>query len=378
MAASLPDPMLRLSVDNLPVEGPMRFSLDDDFMTMRSIAVEQTFVSQSKRQARHNRLVREAERARVGRDSDLARLRRNTAVAWLDRYFQFQWLDLLRHQKDEAALQVEAADAAFRAGKGAQGALFLARTQVAEIENRIREAEANLQGMTHDLQRWVGAIALRPPGVAPNLNELPDAIRMLERTIDGHPDLALFAAMESQALAEAEVARQEKRLDWTLEVMYSLRGSEFGDMVSIGVAMPLQWNQANRQDRQVTASEAKAAELRAEREEAKREALALLQRKVAVWRGSRDRLRHYETAVLPLANARYRSLLSAYRGGGSVLGEVVEARRMELDQQAERLKLERETALLWAELTYQFADGGTALDDSADLVRNGPDGEDGR
>src|SRR5918993_5697900 len=35
-AAQLPDPMLKFGVNNLPIEGPDRFSLTRDFMTMQS------------------------------------------------------------------------------------------------------------------------------------------------------------------------------------------------------------------------------------------------------------------------------------------------------------------------------------------------------
>ena len=44
-AGQLPDPMLKLGIDNLPVEGPDRWSLTRDFMTMRRIGIEQQWVS---------------------------------------------------------------------------------------------------------------------------------------------------------------------------------------------------------------------------------------------------------------------------------------------------------------------------------------------
>lgn len=34
-AGQLPDPMLKAGVDNLPVNGPQRFTIGQDFMTMR-------------------------------------------------------------------------------------------------------------------------------------------------------------------------------------------------------------------------------------------------------------------------------------------------------------------------------------------------------
>ena len=62
-AGRLPDPVLRLSLDNVPVEGPMRYSTTADFMTMRSFGVMQTFVGSDKRQARSIRFAREADAA---------------------------------------------------------------------------------------------------------------------------------------------------------------------------------------------------------------------------------------------------------------------------------------------------------------------------
>ena len=40
-AGQLPDPMLKAGVDNLPVNGPQRFTIGQDFMTMRRIGIEQ-------------------------------------------------------------------------------------------------------------------------------------------------------------------------------------------------------------------------------------------------------------------------------------------------------------------------------------------------
>src|SRR5258708_16154096 len=42
-AGQLPDPVLRLGVDNLPVNGPDRFTPTADFMTMRPLHVIQEF-----------------------------------------------------------------------------------------------------------------------------------------------------------------------------------------------------------------------------------------------------------------------------------------------------------------------------------------------
>ncbi|WP_198391831.1 TolC family protein, partial [Burkholderia ubonensis] len=51
-AGQLPDPMLKAGIDNLPVNGPQRFTIGQDFMTMRRIGIEQEWVSGEKRRLR--------------------------------------------------------------------------------------------------------------------------------------------------------------------------------------------------------------------------------------------------------------------------------------------------------------------------------------
>ena len=359
-AERLPDPMLRLSVDNLPVDGPMRFSLTDDFMTMRSVGLTQTFTRADKRRARAARFEREADSAQAARAMQLAELRRGTALAWFDRYYQQQMVALLSKQRDEAALQIEAADAAYRAGRGAQADVFMARSGVARIEDRIREAQAREANAATQLARWVGELAAAPLGDPPPISTTRLAAHRLEHELARHPDIALMASKEAVALAAAEVARQDKRVDWTASLMYSQRGEAFSNMVSVGVSVPLQWDQKNRQDRELAARLAKAEQARAEREEMTRAHLAETERWLATWRSNLARLADYDATLVPLAAERTRAALAAYRGGRGDLAGVLEARRMEIDTRVERLRIEMETAGLWVELEYLIpAEGET-------------------
>src|SRR5438128_1439803 len=49
-AGQLPDPVLKLGVDNLPISGSDQFSLTRDFMTMRRIGVMQELTRGEKRE----------------------------------------------------------------------------------------------------------------------------------------------------------------------------------------------------------------------------------------------------------------------------------------------------------------------------------------
>lgn len=351
-AGQLPDPMLQLSADNLPVNGPMAFSLTGEFVTRRSIGFSQTFTGDNKRRARANVFERKADKAQISKVLTLTELRQNTALAWFDVYYQQQMLTLLTRQQQEANLQVEAAEAAYRAGSGPQSDIFLARTTVADIQDRIYQVQARLENARTTLTRWVGDIANLSLGAPPNISESSLGTQHLTHQINAHPDIAVMRAEEAVAFAEAEVARQEKRADWTWSVMYSERGSDFSDLISIGVSVPLQWNQESRQDRVVAAKLAQADQVRAEREEMTREHIAETLRWLDTWKSNLVRLSDYETALIPLASQHTEAALAEYRGGKGELASVLDARKMEIATRIEKLRIEMETAALWATLEY--------------------------
>lgn len=356
-AGQPPDPVLTAGFNNLPINGPDDFSLTRDFMTMRSIGLMRELTRHDKRDARAARFASEAEAAEAGATLALANLQRETAVAWLDRHYQERMRGVLVEQRDEAVLQIEAAHLAYRSGLGSQGDVFAARSSVVTIEDRIAEIDRNIDVATTHLERWIGAAASRPLADPPATDVVPLHAADLDAQIAHHPQLVLMVKQEEMARADAELARANKRSDWNIEVVYSQRGPDFSDMMSLNVSKPLQWRERNKQSRELTAQLAIAAQVRAEREEETRvhaaEARVLLQ----TWQSNRDRLGRYTDSLVPLAGERTRAATAAYRGGTGSLSEVLESRVGEIETRLDRLLLEMETARFWAKLTYLLPAG---------------------
>ena len=369
-AGQLPDPMLELSVNNLPVNGPMAYSLTEDFMTSRNIGISQTYTREAKRHARANVFERKADKAQITKKLTLTEIRQNTALAWFDVYYQQQMLELLTRQQQEASLQVQAAEAAYRGSTGPQSDIFLARSTVAEIQDRIYQAQARLDNAKTTLSRWVGDINNISLHAAPDITQSPLDTQHLYHQVSEHPDIAVLKAEEAVAMAEAKAARQEKQADWTWSVMYGERSSGFSDMISIGVSVPLQWNQENRQDRVVAAKLAQADQVRAEREEMTREHIAETARWLDTWKSNLVRLSDYEAALIPLANQRTNAVVAEYRGGKGKLVTVLDARKMEIATRIEKLRIEMETAALWATLEYLILPDSAVIPSSRTMEFN--------
>ena len=229
-AGQLPDPVLKFGINNLPINGEDRFSLTRDFMTMRSVGVMQEFTREDKRRARTVRFEREAETAETNRALTSTSIRRSTAVAWLDRFYQERMVELLLRQRNEAKLQIEATEAAYRGGRGTQSDVFAARSAVAQIEDNIAMSERQVLTAKSQLARWVGAAAEQSLSELPTVDVVPLQEAHLETQLQHHPQIAVMARQEEMALADVTLARANKKADWNAEVMFSQRGPAYSNM----------------------------------------------------------------------------------------------------------------------------------------------------
>ena len=351
-AGQLPDPTLKFGVENLPVNGPDAYSLTSDFMTMRRIGVMQEFTRGEKRQLRAERLEREADRTLAEKSATLATIQRDTALAWLDRYYAEAMAAQVAELIAASRLEIEAADSAYRSGRGGQADVFAARSAVVALEDRSSEIGRRIRTAKTALGRWVGDAANAQLAGKPDIDTVRLDARALETELAQHPQISLLARQAEIAETEARLAQANRKADWSLEVMYSQRGSAYSNMVSVGVAIPLQWDQKGRQDRELAAKLAMADQAGAQREEALRAYAGEVRGQIEEWENGRERRARFERELLPLARDRTQAVLAAYRGGKGSLNDVLAARRNEIEVRIQALQLETDTARLWAQLNF--------------------------
>ncbi len=352
VARQLPDPVLRLSFDNVTVEGLERWSWRHEPMTMASIGLMQTLTREDKREARAVRFQQEVALAEAGQLERLTGLQRDTALAWLERYYRGRMVLLLRQQHTSIAQLLEATETAYRAGRNLQADVLMARLGVARVDDRIREAEIFLRLSETALLRWTGIDVSIPLGPLPSFSVTRLQTTDLEHELLRHPELLLLAEQATAAGAEVELARENRREDWSVELTISQRGPGFGSMVSLGFSRPLQLWQANKQERELVARLAQAESVSREHAELLREYHAMVQSWLQHWLGNLERLSSYGSTLIPLAENQAAAALSAYGSGNATLSAVFEARRAEIDVRLEHLALEMDTATLWARLEY--------------------------
>lgn len=350
-ARELPDPKLKFGIDNLPADGPDRYSLTRDFMTMRKIGVAQEFIRDEKREIKGRRAENELQREQAMLGDARAALRRDVAQAWIERYFAERMAKIVDEQYAETDLQRESLQAGLRAGRTQAADLLAVQVSLHSLLDRRAEYQRQATRATAMLSRWLGAESARPLAALPD-RLLPAQHRDVATHAENHPHLRTLERQIDVARNDAALARAANKPDWGLEVAYAQRGPQYSNMLSVQVSIDLPLFQAKRQDRSVAAKMAQVEQARALREDALRQHLAEAQASWADWETATARLQRFDNTLLPLSRERTQLALAAYRGGQGPLTSALEARRVEIELRLQQLQLAAEQGRAYAQLLY--------------------------
>ena len=351
-ASQLPDPTLKLGIDNLPIQGANRWSLNREEMTMRRVGLMQEITNSEKRQSKSALYLREADKNQATKTLAAAGVKRDSGFAWLEQYYLRKMRTLVEAQMEHANHEVTAIETAYRAGRGNQADIFLARGEKFNLENRLSELRTRVNKSQILLARWVGDEVERNLAERTPVVEFELTTTQIETRIAAHAQLRVLEQQEAISQAQIQLATANKKADWSVELTLQQRGSAYGNMISVGLSRPLQWDQAKRQDRELAARIANLEADQAMRQEAQREMNATAQAVFIAWKNSRERLQNFQETQLSLSQDRVTASLAAYRGAKMTLNELMMARRNALEVGLQQLQLEWDTAKLELELDY--------------------------
>jgi outer membrane protein TolC len=349
-AGRLPDPSLTFGVSNYPVTGSGAYSLRSDTMTMRTIGATQAIPSRASREAARDLASARIDASVAGRTAIVQEVRERIADAWIGLWATQRKRALLDALREESALAVKLTQARLRGGQGSATDALAARAEAAALENRIAGADAELAAAQASLQRWLDA-PVPTLADAPDFDRLPVSPAELQSAIDQQAPLQAWQAREQLAQAELDQARAAKHPDWSVSASYGRRVAGLSDMamVQVGVSLPLFTR--NRQDRGISARQARRDAVAFAHEDARRAQHEAVARAVATWRGWGEQLARYRDTLLPLDRDRTRTALAAYRGGDS-LQPWLDAQRDAIERRLAYVDALSAHARAWAALAY--------------------------
>ena len=355
-AGRLPDPELILGVDNLPIEGADAYSVGADFMTMRKVGVMQSFPNSRKRAWQRERAAATVALARTQSLTTRLEVARSAADAWITVHVAEAVLKKLQLLEPEVHMQAEAARSALASGRGSSVDAIAAKAATNEWADRILIAKRELIEARAELVRWIGDKAQQPIAPPPSFKKLPQPREQLLASLQHHAVLSQFDAQLAVARSEIEVARAEKRPDWSVQLAYAKRSAPFDDMASVEFRMDLPLFRGTRQDPVIRARRAELSQIQAERDVQLSRHRAEVLNELAAWDSARERIELYELERLPLARLQSQTALAGFQAGTITLAQVLASQVSEIEVQLAYAQLTQELGRAWTFLRYLDAE----------------------
>ena len=351
-AGELPDPKLKLGIENLPLTGQDRYRYDRDFMTSRIIGLSQEFPNAAKREARTLRAERMRDLESAAVQASRASLQRDVAAAWLELHFAGRARAALEGLGRQIELQSGAAPSALARGRQNAADAFMLRQAVEEVNDRLIEQERAIAKARFGLTALIGDAAARPLAEPPDMTGVPQPVEALLSRLTEQPQLRVLERREALARAEVDMARSERRTDWMLEVEYGQRRPYFDNMLSVMLSFDLPLRREGRQDRDIASRLSELEQARAMQEDARRMREAEVRGWIADLQTAERRIGRFERVLLPLARERSAAAQAAYRGGRGELGPVLDAERALAEAELGLVQMLAERAKAWANLAF--------------------------
>ena len=346
-AGRLPDPQLVLGALNVPTD---TWKLNQEDMTMTMIGLRQSFPPGDTLALRSRRAEKELTREEAKIEAERRNLLKQVRQAWLELYFQEESLRRLQESRRLQNKQFEAAEGRYRAAADMQQVVIRARQAVARVNEREPMLKAQIARTRALLGRWIGSAATLP---------LPDVLPVLpassmDFSSARHPEWLASEAMLEGARLEVDMARQDYKPAWMLDVSYGLRrampdGSERPNMATAMVTLDLPVFRAKRQDRRLAEKQAMESGARFESEDKRRELEAMHQSMRAEYEALAERARIFEEQLLPAIRRESQVTIAGFARDQT---EYRDAQMKLIDAELEYTRVRVDLAKTQAELLY--------------------------
>ena len=353
VAAALPEPTLRLGVNNFPLESG---GFSTEGMTQAAVTYRQAFPAGRTRSLGAEKFGLLSDELGATAAARARSVRTAAQTAWLEMYFLGRADALIRESRPFFADLAEITRSLYAVGRKTQQDVLRAELELSRLDDRLIDIERQRARARSALAEWIGNEAHRP--LAPNFpdwSSLPP-LEALQQGLAAHPALRAADAQIDASKTAVQIADERSKPAWALDVGYGYRqgnlpgGEPRSDMVTIGVTVGLPFFRSRSVDSELTAalherSAAQAARLRLERELERQ-----LRAEYAQWQELTRRLELYEARILDQSEDQAEAALLAYRSDAGDFADVMRAYIGYLNTRIEHKRLRVDRAKSYAML----------------------------
>ncbi len=353
VAGELPDPMLRVGLNNYPVQsGGFR----TEGMTHAAIGLRQSFPAGKSRSISARRFGLLADEMSSNADTRGRDVLAAVRYAWLELYYREQAHALVSESRPFFADLAVITLSLYAVGQKSQQDVLRAELELSRLDDRLIDIERQRSGAKAALGEWVGQDAARPLAQQlPAWNQVP-LLETLEEMLLGHPALKAADAQIDVRNAGVGLAEQRAKPAWALDVGYSYRegllpsGEPRSDFITLGVTVGLPFFSKKSVDGTLSAALQERSAAKSSRERTLRALKRQLATEYSRWQELTRRLSLYNTRILNQAKENAAASMLAYRSDKGDFAEVMRAYVDDLTTRIDHIRLQVERAQSYAAL----------------------------
>ena len=352
----LPDPKLKLGAANLPIDS---FDRKQENMTQMQIGVQQAFPP-------GRTLGLRSEQTQVMAGADLARARTMTRMVtrdvrerFLDIYYQVEAGLIIDTSRELFDQLLEVTRFYYAQGRKNQQDVLRASVELALLDDRRTRVRTDEEKLRADLTRLIGQQSAYLPLSKnfPVFDQLPSRAE-LDTALLSHPSLQAEDIIVEAGQLGVDIARQNYKPGWMLDVTYGNRagdnkdGSSRDDFLSAMVIMDIPLFTSKRQDKVLATRQREVEAALLQRDDRYLRLKRQLDADYAEWLRLDERLQLYRDTIFPEAIQNAETSLIAYQSGVTDFTGVMRARITELDVKLQKLRIRVDKAKAEARLLY--------------------------
>ncbi len=342
VAGALPDPMLRLGLNNFPLESG---GFSTEGMTQFMVGYRQAFPAGKTRSLSLEKFGLLADSMNETAATRGRNVRTATQKVWLELYFLDHAEALIVESRPLFSDLAEITRSLYSVGRKNQQDVLRAELELSRLDDRLIDIERQRAQARASLAEWIGGNASRPiASKFPSWTAIP-ALIDLEQGLSQHPAILSADAKVGASESGVRIAGERSKPNWALDVGYGYRrgvlanGEPRSDMVTVGVTVGLPFFNKKSVDSTLSAalqdrSAARSSKLRLERELGRQ-----LNAEHTQWQELTRRLALYDAQILNQARGQADAALLAYQSDAGDFADVMRASIGYLNTRIEHLRL---------------------------------------
>ncbi|MCS7488359.1 hypothetical protein UA24_18185 [Marinomonas sp. BSi20414] len=370
---ALPDPKINVGLLNMPTES---FDFNQEAMTQFNVSVSQMFPAGDTLRLTGEKYAVQGDQMPLMRDNRRAMLAMEVSNLWLTAYSYEESIKLVKQNRILFEQLHEVVESSYSSayGRAKQQDLVRSELELIKLDHRLTQLSQAKENALKKLSQYIlptmadqntadQDITLKTTGepimVTPS-NILSSNSLALAARLSLHPLVRIVDVQSNTAQIDKSIAEQKYKPEWGVTLGYGYRGDDLSgkdraDLASIAVSVSVPIFSSSRQDAQVKAASLQVESFLSEKQLVLNELMAKYRVLTSDITLLDQRIRIYQTKLLPSYRESAQAMLNAYTSNDGVFSDVVQARIATLNAHIELLNIRIERFKRLAELNYVMA-----------------------